>query len=525
MNSLNIALATEVLRAMKAEADTNIALATTSEKLNNEINTRAQLSLTVGSETQRAMAMELNINIALATLTERLNNEINARTDLNAIVTAEVARAQAAELAVNSSLNTEILRAVVADISAVDVSNPTAGSSAQEFWTDCALVLNEQAGYSFAAVNSPSQPALIILGVGFQNYYTPTLPTTFQCLFSTATLALKTTIGVVVFDYINGTSPALFLRCPLPVYNYPIVVTISIVKANSQIFPFAGFPGSDVVTFVYNWNGVTYAPNKNLIVSGNGFTTDNTSYRCIKTGINTANQTVTQNYTAVSAINSNTLDCGPAPTWLASPSATFNMSIYEVNATTQANAFQVPMFGTVVLFYNPCYNGIKDSQEIDVDCGGSCSVKCGLNQACSITTDCVNTPAMSCYARLCTNLHYWSNVSYTTSSNVIVAGSAFNASGMAYKCIVSGFNSVIGQNTQNAFTATATNSTSLNCGPAPNWVSTQPFPTYNLSIYEVNPVTQALGYQVPPTVSSTLPYDACHNGFKDGFETVRGLYY
>ncbi|CAF4275929.1 unnamed protein product, partial [Adineta steineri] len=40
-----------------------------------------------------------------------------------------------------------------------------------------------------------------------------------------------------------------------------------------------------------------------------------------------------------------------------------------------------------------CTDGNKNQNEGDVDCGGSCSTKCGLSQSCSANTDCANAPS------------------------------------------------------------------------------------------------------------------------------------
>jgi hypothetical protein len=55
-----------------------------------------------------------------------------------------------------------------------------------------------------------------------------------------------------------------------------------------------------------------------------------------------------------------------------------------------------------------CGDGILNGTETDKDCGGSCSTKCGTNQACKLAADCVSanctgTGALTCAAPTCTD--------------------------------------------------------------------------------------------------------------------------
>lgn len=47
---------------------------------------------------------------------------------------------------------------------------------------------------------------------------------------------------------------------------------------------------------------------------------------------------------------------------------------------------------------DPCVDGVKNGDETDLDCGGSCSVKCGPGKACLMSADCVGG---SCQANVC----------------------------------------------------------------------------------------------------------------------------
>ena len=48
-----------------------------------------------------------------------------------------------------------------------------------------------------------------------------------------------------------------------------------------------------------------------------------------------------------------------------------------------------------------CFNGIVDAGESDLDCGGSCSTKCGYNQKCSSNEDCA--AEYSCVEHVCSS--------------------------------------------------------------------------------------------------------------------------
>lgn len=48
----------------------------------------------------------------------------------------------------------------------------------------------------------------------------------------------------------------------------------------------------------------------------------------------------------------------------------------------------------------PCFNGVRDGPEGDVDCGGSCAAFCAIGRLCNVTADCVGNA--SCTMGVCT---------------------------------------------------------------------------------------------------------------------------
>jgi hypothetical protein len=61
-----------------------------------------------------------------------------------------------------------------------------------------------------------------------------------------------------------------------------------------------------------------------------------------------------------------------------------------------------------------CADGIKDGDESDIDCGGSCSSKCGFNQVCSGNSDCKTGV---CTEGLCAAKIFNATTDYSTTAN------------------------------------------------------------------------------------------------------------
>ncbi|MBI4439390.1 hypothetical protein HY638_00290 [Candidatus Woesearchaeota archaeon] len=56
-----------------------------------------------------------------------------------------------------------------------------------------------------------------------------------------------------------------------------------------------------------------------------------------------------------------------------------------------------------------CQDNILNGNESDVDCGGSCTSKCGVNKKCSKDTDCISPNKCNAAAKLCTGIDSCSN--------------------------------------------------------------------------------------------------------------------
>ena len=57
-----------------------------------------------------------------------------------------------------------------------------------------------------------------------------------------------------------------------------------------------------------------------------------------------------------------------------------------------------------------CGNGMKDGSETDVDCGGSCPVKCAINKTCSVAGDCANGNCVGGFCTPVSNLPKWLSI-------------------------------------------------------------------------------------------------------------------
>lgn len=84
--------------------------------------------------------------------------------------------------------------------------------------------------------------------------------------------------------------------------------------------------------------------------------------------------------------------------------------------------------GTISKIYNVnyplfCYNGIKDDNETDVDCGGDC-MSCELNSTCAINSDCLSN---YCYGGICKEASCSDGVKNGQESSIDCGGPTCNA--------------------------------------------------------------------------------------------------
>ncbi|CAF1384545.1 unnamed protein product, partial [Adineta steineri] len=77
----------------------------------------------------------------------------------------------------------------------------------------------------------------------------------------------------------------------------------------------------------------------------------------------------------------------------------FSLSITGTDGTVHSVSAQFCQFKQVAAALPTCSDGIKNQDEVDVDCGGLiCSFRCSTNQKCQLTSDCNKT---SCLCNVC----------------------------------------------------------------------------------------------------------------------------
>ena len=71
----------------------------------------------------------------------------------------------------------------------------------------------------------------------------------------------------------------------------------------------------------------------------------------------------------------------------------------------QKNEILTPMVSLLLGKSINCSDSVLNGDETDIDCGGSCSIKCGAGSRCIGSTDCISGVCMSdvCQAPTCTD--------------------------------------------------------------------------------------------------------------------------
>ena len=328
-------------------------------------------------------------------MTANLNNEITTRTALGTSVTTEISRATAAEsslavvlASVNSTLG--------GSAAATACGSGTSVAMQQEYWMDNSVADNETISMTFVPAYVKGV-VLKILGVGFGAYYNPQFQVSFSCNFYNPAFGNITTFGVVIYDPVASF---LFyhVECPVPAMPVAGPVTISLYKSTGQLFPFGGFAGANILNVQYFWSSISTVGTNSLMVTGQGFSTAK-SYRCVFTGKNTTNGTVTVSFISPVASNLTTLSCGLTPAGFAvvSGTSTVNLTIFEANVDN-SSGYQIQPTGSIFATFSTCFDGAIDGDETDVDCGGStCATRCSHGKACIVTSDCIG----SCIDNVC----------------------------------------------------------------------------------------------------------------------------
>jgi len=113
-----------------------------------------------------------------------------------------------------------------------------------------------------------------------------------------------------------------------------------------------------------------------------------------------------------------------------------------------------------------CYNGVQDTNETDVDCGGQCA-SCDLNDACLANSDCQSN---YCYAGTCKEASCSDGIKNGQESAIDCGGSLCQTCDVGSRCIADSDCSSKNCNTYTCAAPSCTNNkkdgfeTSLNCG-------------------------------------------------------------
>eukprot|EP00117_Sycon_ciliatum_P024662 scpid96975/ scgid2614/ len=105
------------------------------------------------------------------------------------------------------------------------------------------------------------------------------------------------------------------------------------------------------------------------------------------------------NTAIVSTMNSSQIVC-PIPAWTASTkrSVSATVDLYIVTSSQIRVPFQGKKNPAFII--NSCFDGAKNGDETDIDCGGSCTKKCTGTKSCRATSDCIAT--FACISSVCT---------------------------------------------------------------------------------------------------------------------------
>ena len=533
------------LQASTTAANLNASLSVLTNALNTEISARIALASTLSVETSRAVVVEadhattinaLTSNLAtvtanlatvtanLATVTSNLNAEIAARI---ASVAFEAARGLAAEnqltlnMAVLQSSTTQQYLTLGSGLALMNSSLSNQGLTVSgEYWTETAVTLNDTL-FSTAVTANTAGNTIRLNGFGFDVYFSPAIRASFVCSFYNSILGNFSSYGRVLMDF-YVTKLFSYVLCPIPpaALVQALNLTVSLLKIMGQVYPFAGFVGSNNVAVLYTTTNVTVI-GVNVVVLGIGFN-GALPYRCRFSGKNSTGALVNVTNSALNA-TSTSINCGQVPFGfkITAGVCSANVSILEVNSDlSDGYAVQSSISGFT---YLSCFDNYKDGVETDVDCGGSfCFARCPLASSCDTIADCISVPGVSCYLGKCIDSYFWNGIALTPASRVALSSCAGLNVALTYRCI---FTSTTNPTLNATFNVLPTSSSLLDCGPSP----TAPgfngplFSTTNVSftvaVYEVNSTNNKTGFQLSAFGANKFTYIPCSNGVKDGNET------
>ncbi|XP_065191751.1 uncharacterized protein LOC135822844 [Sycon ciliatum] len=220
---------------------------------------------------------------------------------------------------------------------------------------------------------------------GFGDLYNTQSPPSYACQISSSRQTLISEYTRITMAY----GPYYVIVCTVPEWTFADSktfsepVTISLWFLGQVEIPFVGLPQWQTATM---YTGVTGASMQvgSVELSAAGLDTS-LSYVC-----RFSDALITTQYadtSPLSASSSSKVLC-PIPVWTASTkrSVSTNVDLYIVTTTYTKVPFQAKPKPTFII--NSCSDGVKDGDETDVDCGGSCTTKCIAGKVCQQDNDC-----------------------------------------------------------------------------------------------------------------------------------------
>ena len=402
-SSIAVSVFVEHTRAIGAEGAVSAAVSSEQMRATNaEIALASTLSAQLASLQGSTQASLGSLTAQLSTLSQSTSSSSQSAAVAAAAQTTALQASIASLIAAQSSLQVSVitLQAQLTSLSAVSQSS-SFSASATLYWLSTNVVVNTL--FSTTAPTNNAPQTVDIFGVGFQPFFNSRMLNIFTCVF-TATQGLNltlTTTGNVV-PYTDGSGTTYGVQCLSPGLEVTapttFAITLLIASTVPQVVPFRGPTGRDTITFLMTWQTATVV-NSSVLVSGTGFNPTRT-YRCIYTGRDSVNALLVQNASGI-PLSTTAILCGSSQRAFApvvAGLAPVNLTIFEVGSDYEV--FRSPSRSQTTVSVSSCTNGVRDGDETDVDCGGSCQA-CPFGRFCTVSAGCGSGPCAGSSCLIC----------------------------------------------------------------------------------------------------------------------------
>jgi hypothetical protein len=232
---------------------------------------------------------------------------------------------------------------------------------------------------------------LTVLTYGMEKLYNKWMPEFFHCV-------LQNEDGQNISTPLRSLTPirdapGYFINCSLPdADHWPLAkrkATVSVWFQRTVAVPFHGMPENKIVQLYVGWISYSRSGPTSGFVTVNGSLDIKAEGLSLNRMYNLTFKDKKNSVTAQSSPLSSQFISFPIPLWNRT-----NDKRTVVNSTLKLSSskdgtipFNGKAGGNFFIFYL-CFNGLKDGDESDIDCGGSCAIACGNNQKCQKFTDC-----------------------------------------------------------------------------------------------------------------------------------------